>query len=319
MKLLFDAQGGDHAPEEIVEGAKLAQRELGIAVGLIGNTDVLAPMAESIPLHHAGEVIENNEDPAMALRRKKDASLTKGLALVKDGTYDGFISAGSTGALLAGGLFIVGRIPGIKRAVLPTPIPTVKGTTYVVDSGANMDTTPELLLQFAVMGSEYAKVKGIDNPRIGLLNVGEEAHKGNALVKKTYELLQDSDLNFIGNVEARTLFEGICDVLVTDGFAGNVLLKTTEGVASYVFHEIKASLAGLEPHEQQVVAKILGGFKHKVSYEEVGGALLLGINGILIKAHGSSKRRAIFNAAKEAQTIYEQNIVTHIKQVMEDL
>lgn len=321
MKILFDANGGDNAPFEIVKGAIKARNELGVEISLIGNEEgikkALKELNEDAEIIAATENIENNEEPAFALRRKKDSSTVKGLNMLKENKYDAYVSAGSTGALLAGGLFIIGRINNINRAVLPTAIPNLKGSTLVIDSGANMDCSAELLVQFATMGNEYLKLHGLELPRIGLLNVGSEEHKGNELTKITYNLLKDSDLNFIGNVEARDLAIGVCDLVVCDGFVGNVLLKNTEGNAYFITKSIEKIIkeSELSKESMKELGALMSNVKSKLDYSEVGGALLLGIKGIVVKAHGSSDSRAIKNAAKEALSAYETGIVNKLEEI----
>lgn len=318
MKILFDANGGDNAPFEVVKGAIDARNELGVEIAFVGNEDAikssLNKLNEKAEIINASENIENNEEPAFALRKKKDSSTVVGISLLKEKKYDAFVSAGSTGALLAGGLFIIGRIDNVKRAVLPTSIPNLKGSTLVIDSGANMDCSEDLLLQFAKMGDQYLKINGIENPRIGLLNVGVEEHKGNTLTKAVYPLLKDSGLNFIGNVEARDLSLGVCDLVVCDGFIGNVLLKTTEGTAYFVSKMLENLVENANLSSEMV--KDVGGLmmkaKKSLDYSEIGGALLLGIKEIVIKAHGSSDSNAIKNATKQALQAYETKIVEKI-------
>lgn len=321
MKILFDANGGDNAPFEIVKGAIDARNELGVEIALIGNENAikssLDELNETAEIVNATENIENNEEPAFALRKKKNSSTVIGLSLLKEKKYDAFISAGSTGALLAGGLFIVGRIENVKRAVLPTSIPNLKGSTLVIDSGANMDCSEDLLLQFAKMGDQYLKINGIENPRIGLLNVGVEEHKGNSLTKAVYPMLKESGLNFVGNVEARDISLGVCDLVVCDGFVGNVLLKNTEGTAYFVSKALEKLVAksNLSQETLKEVGSLMANAKKSLDYSEVGGAILLGIKEIVIKAHGSSDSKAIKNAAKQAMSAYETKIIDKIEEI----
>ncbi|MBL7575162.1 phosphate:acyl-[acyl carrier protein] acyltransferase [Peptoniphilus asaccharolyticus DSM 20463] len=321
MKILFDANGGDNAPFEIVKGAIDARNELGVEIALIGNENAikssLDELNETAEIVNATENIENNEEPAFALRKKKNSSTVIGLSLLKEKKYDAFISAGSTGALLAGGLFIVGRIENVKRAVLPTSIPNLKGSTLVIDSGANMDCSEDLLLQFAKMGDQYLKINGIENPRIGLLNVGVEEHKGNSLTKAVYPMLKESGLNFVGNVEARDISLGVCDLVVCDGFVGNVMLKNTEGTAYFVSKALEKLVAksNLSQETLKEVGSLMANAKKSLDYSEVGGAILLGIKEIVIKAHGSSDSKAIKNAAKQAMSAYETKIIDKIEEI----
>ena len=305
MKILFDASGGDNAPLAIIQGALDAREEFKIDATLIGDEQNIRKVAldNNINLDFdiidAKEVIENTDDPAKSIRRKKDSSIVKGLNLLKENEYDAFISCGSTGALLAGGIFIVGRIENVKRAVLPTFLPAKDGKVLLIDSGANMDCDEELLLQFAKLGSSYLESLGNENPRVGLLNVGSEEGKGNAVTKKAYQLIKESDLNFVGNVEARDITSGNCDLVVCDGFDGNVILKNTEGIAMFLLKAIQKS--GLEIGIDQVQLKqLLGNTMKSLDYKEVGGVSLLGLKNIIIKAHGSSDAKAIKNAVKSA-------------------
>lgn len=305
MKILFDASGGDNAPLAIIQGALDAKEEFKIDATLIGDEQNIRKVAldNNINLDFdiidAKEVIENTDDPAKSIRRKKDSSIVKGLNLLKENEYDAFISCGSTGALLAGGIFIVGRIENVKRAVLPTFLPAKDGKVLLIDSGANMDCDEELLLQFAKLGSSYLESLGNENPRVGLLNVGSEEGKGNAVTKKAYQLLKESDLNFVGNIEARDITSGNCDLVVCDGFDGNVILKNTEGIAIFLLRAIQKS--GLEIGIDQVQLKqLLGNTMKSLDYKEVGGVSLLGLKNIIIKAHGSSDAKAIKNAVKSA-------------------
>ena len=305
MKILFDASGGDNAPLAIIQGALDAREEFKIDATLIGDEENIKKVAldNNINLDFdiidAKEVIENTDDPAKSIRRKKDSSIVKGLNLLRENEYDAFISCGSTGALLAGGIFIVGRIENVKRAVLPTFLPAKDGKVLLIDSGANMDCDEELLLQFAKLGSSYLESLGNENPRVGLLNVGSEEGKGNAVTKKAYQLLKESDLNFVGNIEARDITSGNCDLVVCDGFDGNVILKNTEGIAMFLLKTIQKT--GLEIGIDQVQLKqLLGNTMKSLDYKEVGGVSLLGLKNIIIKAHGSSDAKAIKNAVKSA-------------------
>ena len=327
MKLIFDINGGDNK-SEIIKGAIDASNEFNTDIILVGREDFIKENLQELDYNidkveiiDAKENIENNEDPAFALRKKKDSSILKAMTLLKEKKADALISAGSTGALLAGGLFIVGRINGIKRAVLPTVIPGMKSNTMVIDSGANMDTSPELLCQFATIGEiflrEYYK---IENPKIGLLNVGTEEGKGNSLYKETYKILKDSYVNFVGNIEAREIMNNDVDLVVCDGFDGNILLKSIEGVVDFavknVFHSIERS--ELDDNSKKVFSKFLMDKFKNLDAKEVGGTILLGIDGNIIKAHGNSDSRAIKNAAKYAIDIVESNVVKKIKDKVEE-
>lgn len=326
MKLIFDINGGDNKAE-IIKGAIDASKEFDKEVILVGREDFIKENLEEldynkekIEIINASENIENNEEPVLALRKKKDSSIVKAMTLLKEKKADALISAGSTGALLGGGIFLVGRIKGIKRGVLPTLIPGLKSNTLVIDSGANMDTSPELLEEFAVLGDiflrEYYK---IESPRIGLLNVGAEEGKGNKLYKEAYQKLKESDLNFVGNIEARDIMDNDVDLLVCDGFDGNVLLKSIEGVVDFatksVFHGIARS--DLDDKSKKAFTEFLMNKFKNLDAKEVGGTILLGIDGNIIKAHGNSDAKAIKNAAKYAIDIVESNIVEKIKEKVE--
>ena len=265
----------------------------------------------------ASEVVSNDESPVTAIKQKKDSSLVVGLKQVKEGACDAFLSAGSTGAFLAGSLLKVGRIKGIDRPALSPLIPTTKGSCMIIDAGANVDCKPKNLQQFAIMGAIYMeKVMGVKNPRVGLLNVGTEEGKGNELTKQSYELLKKLSVNFVGNIEARDVAEGACDVCVCDGFAGNVLLKNTEGVAQAIFDILKGIF--MESAATKVAAlllkKGLKSFKQKFDYKEYGGAPFMGIDGIMIKAHGSSDARAIKNGIRQAKLLYDNSCLSIIRE-----
>lgn len=326
MKLIFDINGGDNK-SEIIRGAIEASNEFNVEVILVGREDFISENLgelnydrNKIEIVDAKENIENNEDPAFALRRKKDSSIVKSMELLKSKKADAIISAGSTGALLAGGIFIVGRIKGIKRAVLPTVIPGLKSNTMIIDSGANMDTDADLLKEFAMLGDiflrEYYK---IEIPKVGLLNVGTEEGKGNSLSKETFEELKNSELNFVGNIEARNITNNDLDLVVCDGFDGNILLKSIEGVVEF---SIKNILQTIEKSnfdneiKNKLNKNLMSSFKD-LDAKKVGGTLLLGIDGNIIKAHGNSNSEAIKNAAKYAIDIVESNIVKKIKEKVE--
>src|SRR5699024_2072350 len=306
MKIIVDTLGGDKGPGEVVKGSILAIEELGVNITLIGNEETLKREIikydypkDKIEIVNATEEITNEDEPTKAIRRKKNSSMVIGLEMLRDGLGDGFVSAGSTGALLSGGIFIVKRIKGIKRAALASVFPTKNGFSFLLDIGANADCKPEYLQQFAIMGSIYSeKVLGINSPKVGLINIGTEKGKGNQLVKDSYELLSNSRINFIGNLEARDIPEGTVDVMVCDGFIGNIVLKLTEGLASsgasMLKDEItKSFFAKLRALMLKPNLKV---FKEKLDYREYGGAPLLGISKPVIKAHGSSDALAFKNA-----------------------
>ncbi|MBP0724876.1 phosphate acyltransferase PlsX [Bacillus sp. RG28] len=325
MRLAIDAMGGDHAPKAIVEGAMLAVEKLeNITITLIGDESKIRPYLtndKNIQIIHTDEVIEGTDEPVRAVRRKKNASLVLMANEVKEGRADACISAGNTGALMTAGLFVVGRMEGVERPALSPTLPTVDGKGFVfLDVGANVDAKAEHLLQYAIMGSVYAEqVRGINKPRIGLLNVGTEDKKGNELAKQTFELLKKSNLNFIGNVEARDLMDGVADVVVTDGYSGNIALKAIEGTALTMFSLLKDAL--LSSFTSKILAALLKpqlkGLKKKMDYSEYGGAALFGLKSPVIKAHGSSDAYGFFNAIKQAQTMVDQRVVHLVSKHME--
>lgn len=310
MKLAIDAMGGDHAPEQIVKGAvKAVQHFNDIEVVLIGDENKITPFLSEknpkISIIHTEEVITGEDEPVRAVRRKKNASMVLMAQEVAEGRAEACISAGNTGALMAAGLFVVGRIKGIERPALAPTLPTIDGTGFLLlDVGANADAKPEHLLQNAYMGSIYSeKVRGIQNPRVGLLNIGTEEKKGNELTKKAFELMKDADINFVGNVEARDLLSGVADVVVTDGFTGNMVLKSIEGTALSMFKMLKSVLMGSMKSKlaAAVLKPDLKGLQKKLDYSEHGGACLFGLKSPVIKAHGSSDQQAIFHAIRQAR------------------
>jgi glycerol-3-phosphate acyltransferase PlsX len=322
MRIALDAMGGDHAPGKIISGAiKASNLFPDITIILVGKEDVIKrELSEhqynekQIELLHADEIIGMGETPARAIRSKKDSSIVRGLELVKEKKADAFISAGNTGAVMAGSLFKIGRIKGLNRPSILINFPSVNGQTIVMDNGANADCKPENLLEFAIMGQVYARqITGIAEPRVGLLSIGEEKEKGNQLVKEAHELFEKDSriINFIGNVEGRDIFNGNCDLVICDGFVGNVVLKTTEGVASLMFKLLKDALtcnfrAKLGALLLKPYLKVL---KDKTDYRQYGGAPLLGINGVVIISHGSSDEVAIMNAIKAARKTVQEKIV----------
>lgn len=321
MKIAIDAMGGDFAPKEVVQGALLAAKEYQIQIVLVGDqTSIEAEMAGDdagglLTIQHAPEVIEMDEHPGVAIRKKRNSSIVIGNGLVKNGAADAMVSAGNTGAAMAASLFGLGRPEGIDRPAIATVMPTVKGFMVLVDAGANVDCKPHQLQQFALMGSLYSeKVLGTNNPRVGLLNIGSEEGKGNELTQGVYQLLKDNPMiNFIGNIEGRDIMTGDVDVVVCDGFVGNIVLKTAEGVAMTLMGMFKK---GLEPlaakMEPQQLMAMMAGFKKQIDYSEYGGAPLLGVNGVSIIGHGSSKANAIKNALRVAKESVENGLVTAI-------
>lgn len=323
VKIAVDAMGGDNAPFEIVKGAVEAVNEFGSNIILVGPQETVEKELakytfdkSKITIKNATEVISTDESPTNAIRRKKDSSIVVGLNLVKNGEASAFVSAGSTGAVLTGGTFIIGRIKGIERPALGTCLPTVSGFTFLLDSGANVDCKSTYLLQFAKMASVYVEhVMGVNNPTVGLINIGAEKEKGNALTKETYELLEGSELNFVGNVEPRDIPFQKADVLVCDGFAGNTVLKFAEGLSSALISIIKDEItAGLYKIPAAFLIKPFKNIKKRFDSEEVGGAPFLGLKSLVVKAHGSSKAKGIKNAIKQCEIFVEKDIVLKIEE-----
>jgi glycerol-3-phosphate acyltransferase PlsX len=324
VKIVVDAMGGDNAPGAIVEGCVDAVCELGINIVLVGDEPKIEKELSKykydeskISIVHTTEVITNNEHPAMAIRRKKDSSMVVGLNLIKDGKGDALISAGSTGALLTGATLITKRIKGVNRPAIAPVMPGKNGAFMVIDAGANVDVKPNNLLQFAIMGSAYFKgVFNIENPKVGLINNGAEAEKGNELTKAAHGILKDADINFIGNVEPREVPEGDVEVLVCDGFVGNTILKTYEGVAKVIFDLLKQEIMSTTRSKfaALLLKPVFRNLKKRFDYTEYGGAAFLGVDGVVIKAHGSSNAKAIKNAIKQAKTFAENNVINIIKE-----
>lgn len=323
MRIAVDAMGGDYAPEEIIKGTLMAaEKNPDVHLILVGQKErmlpfLTGPKRTNISLVEATEVIEMDEHPANAVRKKKDASIVVATRLVKQGEADAVVSAGSTGAQMAAALLGLGRIKGIERPAIATVLPTVEGGKLILDVGANLDATAEQLCQYALMGSIYAeRILGIPNPRVGLLNVGSEEGKGNELTQKTYPLLKEAPINFIGNIEGRDVPYGRADVVVCEGFVGNVLLKTAEGLAGVLFQLIKEKITSNMIRKLGALA-VKPGLKEiaqMMDYAEYGGAPLLGVNGISIICHGSSKTKAIFNAIRVAQECVQTRFIEQIRE-----
>jgi glycerol-3-phosphate acyltransferase PlsX len=310
LPVAVDALGGDKAPAEIVEGAKQAVAA-GIPVLLVGPAD-LADRGD-LPLHVATEFIDMHEDPASSVRSKKDSTLVVSADLVRDGIASAMISAGNTGATMASALLRMGRIKGVKRPAIATPIPVPGSTpTVMLDAGANAEVEPEWMTQFAIMGSVYANARyGIERPRVGLLSIGEEPGKGDTLRKKSFELLSAMDnINFIGNVEGRDIMTPDVDVVVTDGFTGNVALKTLEGTMRMIVKELFASIGQpqYKEHADAIMPALLDLYS-KFDPDSTGGAILLGVDGVCIISHGSSSARAMLNGIKVAKDMVECDMV----------
>ena len=324
MKIIIDAMGGDNAPAAVVKGAVRAKKELGVDIVLVGRKeDVKACLADEgcsdIEIVDAREVVTMEDDPSTATRRKKDSSMTVALNLLKDGKGDAVVSAGSTGALLTGATLIVKRIRGIRRAALAPVLPAGEHGIMLIDCGANVECTPEYLLQFAYMGSFYAKkLMGCENPRVGLLNVGTEDTKGGELQHQSFELLkqahEEGRINFVGNVEGTGVFAGAADVVVTDGFTGNVLLKATEGCIKFMMTQLKGVFYKNTKNKlaAAVLKSDLAQMKRSMDVNEVGGTALIGISKPVIKAHGSSDDKSIFAAIRQAVGVVNSGIIADI-------
>lgn len=329
MKIIIDAMSGDNAPEEIVKGAVMARRELGVEIVLVGRREAVKASLEKegctdIEVVDATEVISMEDDPSTAVRRKKDASMTVALNMLRDDLGDAVVSAGSTGALLTGATLIVKRIHGIRRAALAPVLPNGGKGVILIDSGANVECTPEYLLQFAYMGSFYArKMLGMENPRVGLANVGTEDTKGGALQHETFALLKEAGdagrINFIGNVEGNSVFSGDVDVIVADGFTGNVMLKTAESTIKFIMSNLKGVF--YKSLKNKLAAAVLKGdlsrMKKMLDVKEVGGTAMLGISKPVIKAHGSSDARCILAATRQAISCVEAGITGEIRDNIE--
>lgn len=337
-RIAIDAMGGDHAPEEIVKGAVWGAWEYKTPIELVGKQDQIEAELEKIrkngikinhglffnlkvnpdldkmdiKVTHADEVIEMGEAPGQAIRKKRNSSIVLAVNAVATGSSDAVVAAGSTGAAMASSLFGLGRLPGVERPAICVTLPTMKEPIVLIDAGANSQSTPDMLLQFTLMGQTFSKnVLGVEKPRVGILNIGEEAGKGNDLVKGAYKLLEESDkVNFIGNIEGKEIFLGNCDVIVCDGFVGNVALKIVEGSALMMFNLIR------EQFKSDIISMIVGMLAKpfmkriykKINYEEYGGAILLGVKGITVISHGRSKAYAIKNAVRVAKEAVESGV-----------
>lgn len=328
MKIIIDAMGGDNAPQEIVKGALSAAKRFGCHILLTGDEAAIraaaaqcgaATLPENVTIHPTTETVEMCDDPATVFRRKKDSSMGVALTLLRDGEGDAAISAGSTGALLTGATLITKRIRGIRRAAMAPVIPTTTGSAVLIDCGANAECTPEYLVQFAYLGNFYAKrVLGVERPRVGLLNIGAEDSKGTDLQKETLALLRQADargdLHFIGNIEAKDAIKGGCDVIVTDGFTGNVMLKSIEGVGSFAGSALKGMFKKnlLTKIAALLVMPGLNEFKTRLDPNKVGGTAFIGISRPVIKAHGGSNAEAIENAVGQAIQVAGSGIIDDI-------
>ncbi len=324
MRIALDAMGGDHAPEACVKGALQAVREHGLEVVLVGDEAALAPEldeAGEIPpglhVHHASQVVEMEDHPSTALRRKKDSSLRVACDLVRDGDADALVTAGNSGAALAMGIFVLKRVPGIDRPAIVAVFPTTHGPVALLDAGANVDCKPELLRQFALMGSVFAEVcLDIPEPRVGLLSNGEEEEKGNELTRAAHALISELPLDYRGYVEGREMFAGATDVVVADGFVGNIVLKVAEGVIEQVGAHLRlAARASLPSTVGALLMK--GAFRRTretIEYAEIGGALLMGVQGCVVIAHGRADARALTSAIRLAARVVEDGLDSRLRE-----
>ena len=323
MKIAVDAFGGDNAPLSVIRGAHDAAREYGVNIILTGDKDIIEKCAADnkidlagIEIRHTDSVFDMHDKPTDILKSKRGTSLGLAMDLVANGEADAFVSAGSTGAIMAGATFIVKRIKGIERPAIGTVIPTMTDRKLLLmDAGANAECRPEMLRQFGIMASLYLEnVEGIKDPEIGLLNIGTEDTKGGPLQIEAYKLLEESPVNFVGNIEARELPAGVCDAVISDGFTGNVVLKLYEGVASNMMKLIKRTL--MSTFRSKIAAllakKSLYSLKDKMNYDDIGGAPLLGVKKPVIKAHGSSNADAIKNAIRQAKICAENDVAGNI-------
>lgn len=321
MRLAIDAMGGDHAPGEIVRGVLLALEDgLDVEFVLVGDERQIKkqlPKADRrLHIRHTETVITAEEEPVRAIRRKKDASLVLACQMVKDKEVDAMVTAGNTGAFMAAGLLIVGRLPGVDRPALAPKLPTIdRRGVLLLDAGANMDAKPEHLIQYAQMGDVFVRgTTGQEQVRVGLLNVGTEAGKGNELTKAVFAKLRQQPLHFVGNVEARDVPFGVCDVIVCDGFAGNILLKTMEGTGMFMANMLRDVFSGgvLGKISAMLIWKRMQALRKRLDYAEYGGAPLLGVDGLLIKSHGSSKARAIQQTIRQTANAVRYGVVQRI-------
>ena len=324
MKIIVDAFGGDNAPLEVLKGAQLAAQEYGVEILLAGDRSEIERCAkqnsislDGMEILDAQGMIPVEADPTTLLKEYENCSMAVGMRALKEGKGDAFVSAGSTGALVVGASLIVKRLKGVRRTGIATVIPNEKGCFLLMDSGANAECNSDMLVQFGMMGSVYMnKILGVDSPKVGLINIGTEETKGLDLQVETYHKLQNAPVNFVGNVEARSLPMGECDVAVCDGFTGNVVLKLIEGMAKFFSNQLKGML--LRSTKTKIAALLLkdsvADFKKKLDYKEHGGAPLLGISKTVIKAHGSSDARAIKNAIRQAKQCIESSVIEQIEQ-----
>jgi len=325
MKIALDAMGGDYAPEEVVKGAILALQERDLEIILLGDIGKLKDelmkytyRKDKLSVIDCKEYIETGEFPLDAVRSKRDSSIVVGMKLIKNNQADAFISAGNSGAVMAAALLELGCVPEIRRPTIAAILPSMKGKVLVLDVGANVDCKPEHLPQFALIGSKYAKyILGIENPKIGLLNIGEEENKGNKFAQNAYKNLKNANVNFAGNIEGKDIFKGKVDVVVCDGFTGNILLKSSEGLAKFLLTTINSMIISQLPQNQEM-DKLKQYFMNLVKmtdYTEHGGTPLLGVNGLCFICHGRSKAKTFKNAILNTGKFVDAKLVEHFKEI----
>lgn len=322
MKIIVDAFGGDNAPLEIIKGCAMAVEEYGVEIILTGDEEIIKRVSteNNIPLNnmeivHTAVVVSPDDDASAVVKEKKDSSMGLGFQLLAEGKGDAFVSAGNSGALVVGSTLVIKRIKGIKRPAFAPVMPKAQGCFMLIDGGANNEVRPEMLQQFGIMGSIYMnKVMGVENPRVGLANVGTEEHKGTQLQHDAYKLLSESKLNFVGNVEGRDIPADACDVLVADGFTGNMILKTYEGVALELMSKIKSVFKKSIKNKlaAAIIMKDMKELAKEMDYNEYGGAAIMGLNKPVFKAHGSSKAKTMKNAIKLTMQFVEGNVIEEI-------
>lgn len=320
MKIIIDAFGGDNAPAEVIKAARQAKDELGVEMFLTGDENKIRKCAGQLGVEiadlgilHAPDVFDIHSQPATLLKEGRNTSLAAGLQALRDGRGDAFVSAGSSGGLVTGATLITKRIKGIKRPAMTAMLPTAKNKFILLDAGANIECRPDMMLQFAVMGSAYMKcVKGVKSPRVGLLNVGAEETKGRELELEAYRLLKNSSLNFVGNAEARELPQGGFDVVVADGFAGNMILKLYEGMGGFFRDQLHDWFSGKGKIAALFLLGKIKSFRKLMDYKEEGGGIILGVASPVIKAHGSSDAKAFFNAIRQAKLCVEGSMIDEI-------
>ena len=320
MKIIIDAFGGDNAPAEVIKAARQAKDQLGVDMILTGDEKKIQTCAKELGVHiedigilHAPDVFDIHSQPTTLVKEGKNTSLAVGLQALRDGQGDAFVSAGSSGGLVTGATLITRRIKGIKRPAMTAMLPTAKNKFILLDAGANIECRPDMMLQFAIMGSAYMKcVKGIKAPRVGLLNVGAEETKGRELELETYKLLKASKLNFVGNAEARELPQGGFDVVVADGFAGNMVLKLYEGMGGLFRDKLTDWFSGGGKLAALLILKKIKEFRKVMDYKEEGGGIILGVASPVIKAHGSSDAKAFFHAVRQAKRCVEGHMIDEI-------